>query len=163
MNEKWLIALLPIVVGLLAIIPVIKADNVSVTAEVSPYFSVVFNYNTVNFGSVRPEGPVEAPLGRAGVYNVTVTTNIPLNVTASRAPWAPQEILGLDLLIATAAMNPSGLSPAQWYLLDLSPQTIAAYLPTGVYYHFHDYWVVAFFDVPPGTYSTTVTITYQPA
>jgi len=162
MNEKWLIALLPIVAGLLAIVPVIKADDVNVTAEVIPYFSVVFNYNTVNFGSVRPGEPVEAPLGRAGVYNVSVTTNIPLNVTASRTTWATQEIPGLYLLIATA-MNPSELSSAEWYLLDTFPQTIAAYLPTGVYYHFHNYYVAAKPDVPPGIYSTTVTITYQPA
>ena len=162
MNEKWLIALLPIVAGLLAIVPVIKADNVNVTTEVSPYFSVVFRYDTVNFGSIQPVGPVEAPLGRAGVYNVSVITNIPLNVTASRAPWAPQDFPGLDLLIAVA-MSPSELSPAQWYPLGLSPRTIAAYLPTGVYDHFHDYWVAAMPDVPPGIYSTTVTITYQPA
>ena len=162
MNEKWLIALLPIVAGLLAIVPVIKADDVNVTAEVSPYFSVVFNYNTVDFGSVQPVGSVEAPLGGAGVYNVSVTTNIPLNVTASRTTWAPQEIPGLDLLIAVA-MRPSEFSLAQAYLLETSPQAIAENLPTGKYYHFHDYWVRVKPDVPPGIYSTTVTITYQPA
>jgi hypothetical protein len=160
MNGKWLIALLPIVVGLL-LVPA-TAEDITVTASVPPFVSVVFNYNTVSFGTVAPGPIVEAPGGSSGVYNVTVATNVPLNVIAYRTSWTPSEGNELSLWIV-AAMSPSDFSTAIWYTLTTYNQIIATNLPIGNYIHYHNYRLGVSPYVPPGTYSTTVTITYTPA
>jgi hypothetical protein len=159
MNEKWLIALLPIVVGLLAIVPVI-ADEVTVTATVPYYVSVVFNYNTVNFGVV-PLGSTDypAPGTYDGVYNVSVTTNANLNVYAYRTNWTPYGYLTLKF--GTHSI-PGELSPSSAYTLETWSQLIET-LGAGSYTHYHGYWLTVPSDTPPGSYSTTVTITYTPA
>jgi hypothetical protein len=157
MNEKWLIALLPIVVGLL-LVPA-TAEDITVTADVPYYVSVVFNYNTVNFGTVAPGQYVEAPNQNAGIYNVTVTTNVPLTVSAYRTAWSPADIF---MLVVATTMDPSQV-PMTYYEISISPRTIATDLPTGRYTHYHKYWLSVPTNAPPGTYSTTVTITYTPA
>jgi len=159
MNEKWLIALLPIVAGLLAIVPVIKADDVNVTAEVSPYVSVVFNYNTVNFGSVPPGSTdIPAPNQDSGIYNVTVTTNVPLYVYASRTSWSPSDVLTLKFAVLTSVPFGSFTGTE----IDTSTKQITG-LPAGGYTTYHGYWLTVPLKTPAGTYSTTVTITYQSA
>jgi len=158
MNEKWLIALLPIVAGLLAIVPVIKADDVNVTAEVPPYVSVVFNYNTVNFGSVLPGSTdIPAPNQDSGIYNVSVITNVPLNVSAYRTAWSPSDALTLKFAVG------SSVPTSPQVTLATTSQVVATLTETGRYIHYHGYWLTVPLNPPAGTYSTTVTITYQPA
>jgi len=159
MNGKWLIALLPIVAGLLAIVPVIKADEVTVTASVPYYVSVVFNYNTVNFGTV-PLGSTDypAPGTYDGAYNVSVTTNVNLNVYAYRTNWSPYEGY-LTLKFGTHSI-PGELSPS--YTLETT-DTLIETLGMGSYTHYHGYWLTVPSGTPAGSYSTTVTITYTPA
>jgi hypothetical protein len=155
MNEKWLIALLPIVVGLLTV-PAI-ADEVTVSATVPTYVSVVFNYQTVNFETVTPGETYSAPGQENGIYNVTVTTNVPLTVSAYRTAWtynAP-----LILKFATGLTVPT----YPQVTLTTSSQTVATLTQTGQYTHYHGYWLTVPSDTPPGSYSTTVTITYTPA
>jgi len=156
MNEKWLIALLPIV-GLLAIVPVIKADEVTVTASVPPYVSVVFNYNTVNFGSVTAGSTdVPAPGQENGIYNVSVTTNVPLTVSAYRSVWSPSDVLTLKFGVGTSVPTSPQVT------LITSSQTVATLTQTGQYTHYHGYWLTVPLNAQ-GSYSTTVTITYTPA
>jgi len=159
MNEKWLIALLPIVAGLLAIVPVIKADDVNVTATVPPYVSVVFNYNTVNFGSVAPgKTDVPAPGQENGIYSVSVITNVPLSVYASRTAWSPSDVLTLKFAADTVP------STAPQVELKTTSQLVTTVGYTGQYTHYHGYWLTIPLTAPGGVeYSTTVTITYQPA
>jgi spore coat protein U-like protein len=159
MNGKWLIALLPIVVGLLAIVPVIKADDITVTAEVPPYVSVVFNYNTVNFGNVAPGSTdVPAPNQDSGIYNVSVTTNVRLYIYASRTPWSPSDVLTLKFAVLTSVPFGSYIGPE----IDTSSRLITGIAP-GSYTTYHGYWLTVPSNTPAGTYSTTVTITYTPA
>jgi beta-galactosidase GanA len=157
MNEKYIWLILPII-ALLAV-PAI-ADNVSVSATVPTYVSVVFNYNTVNYGQVSATGvtDLEAPNGASGVYNVTVNTNVPLNVSAYRTAFTPSDVLTLKIATATST---SDLSTATKYTLTTTPQLIATNLPTGSYTHYHDYFLTVPSLTSPGTYSTTVTITYS--
>jgi hypothetical protein len=158
MNGKWLIALLPIVVGLLAIVPVIKADDITVTAEVPPYVSVVFNYNTVNFGTVAPGSTdVPAPNQDSGIYNVSVTTNVPLTVSAYRTAWSPSDVLTLKFAVGTSVPSSPQLT------LTTSSQTVATLTQTGQYTHYHGYWLTVPVSTSAGAYSTTVTITYTPS
>ena len=157
MNGKWLIALLPIVVGLLAV-PA-TAEDITVTAGVPTYVSVVFNYNTVNFGNVTPGSiDVPAPGTYGGAYNVTVTTNINLNVYAYRTNWSPYE--GYLVLKFGMHYNPGDLSPS--HTLVTYSQLIGT-IAMGSYTHYHGYWLTVLSNAPSGTYSTTVTITYVPA
>ena len=157
MNGKWLIALLPIVVGLVAIVPVIKADEVTVTASVPSYVSVVFNYKTVNFGSVAPGSTdVPAPNQDSGIYNVSVTTNVPLTVSAYRTAWSPSDILTLKFGVGTSVPTSPQVT------LTTSSQTVATLTQTGQYTHYHGYWLTVPLNAQ-GSYSTTVTITYTPA
>jgi len=75
---KKALIILP-VVGLLLVALAIAQEasqNISVTADVQPYYSVVFDYNTVDFGAVYP-GFIPAPGNALGAYNVGVETNIP--------------------------------------------------------------------------------------
>jgi hypothetical protein len=159
MNGKWLIALLPIVVGLL-LVPA-TAEDITVTADVPTYTSVVFNYNTVNFGTV-PLGSTDypAPGTYAGVYNVTVITNVGLNVYASRTNWSPMEGY-LTLKFGTSFIS-GELSPFYTVVLDTSSQLVAS-VGLGSYTHYHGYWLTVPASTPARSYSTTVTITYTPA
>jgi hypothetical protein len=159
MNEKWLIALLPIVAGLLAIVPVIKADSVNVTATVPPYVSVVFNYNTVDYGQVNATGVTDlaAPNQNSGIYNVTVATNVPLNVSAYRSAWSPSGPLTLKFAVG------SSVPTAPQVTLTTDSQVVATLTQTGQYTHYHGYWLTIPAYTAPGTYSTTVTITYAAA
>jgi len=159
MNEKWLITLLPIVVGLLAIVPVIKAEDIQVTAEVPPYVSVVFNYNSVNFGSVAPGSTdVPAPGQDQGIYNVTVDANVFVNVYAYRTTWSPYESM---TLMFASGFNSVPTSPQVH--ITRGSQLVASITGAGHYTHYHCYWLTVPLTTLPGTYSTTVTITYQPA
>jgi hypothetical protein len=157
MNEKWLIALLPILVGLL-VVPA-TAEDITVTADVPTYVSVVFNYNTVSFGTV-PLGSTDypAPGTYDGVYNVSVTTNVGLNVYASRTNWSPIEGY-LTLKFGTHFIS-GELSPS--IILETSAQLVET-IGMGSYTHYHGYWLTVPSLTPAGGYSTTVTITYTPA
>jgi hypothetical protein len=157
MNGRWLIVLLPILVGLL-VVPA-TAEDITVTAEVPTFVSVVFNYNTVSFGVVTPGSTdVPAPGTYSGVYNVSVTTNVGLNVYASRTLWSPGDYLTLKF--GTNSLL-EYLSPAYAVVLTTSSQLVET-IGMGSYTHYHGYWLTVPSDTPAGSYSTTVTITYTP-
>lgn len=155
MNEKYLWLILPIVASLLAV-PAI-ADEVTVTAEVPPYVSVVFNYVTVNFGSVFPGSTdVPAPGLGIGIYNVTVTTNVPLTVSAYRTLWSPSDVLTLKFAVGTSVPSSPQVT------LTTSSQTVATLTEFGQYTHYHGYWLTVPSGASVATYTTIVTITYSP-
>jgi hypothetical protein len=156
MNGKYLWLILPIVATLLAI-PAI-AENISVTATVPTYISVVFNYNSVNFGSVAPGSTdVPAPNQNSGIYNVSVTTNVPLAVSAYRTAWSPSDVLTLKFAVGTSVPSSPQVT------LTTSSQTVATLTQTGQYTHYHGYWLTVPVSTSAGAYSTTVTITYSAA
>ena len=159
MNGKWLIALLPIVVGLL-LVPA-TAEDITVTADVPYYVSVIFSYNTVNFGTVSlGVTDYPAPGTYSGIYGVLVTTNVNLKVYAYRTNWTPYE--GYLTLKFGTHYSPSELSPFSAYTLETWSQLIET-TGTGSFIHYHGYWLTVHSGTPPGNYSTTVTITYTPA
>jgi hypothetical protein len=155
MNEKYLWLILPIIASLLAV-PAI-ADDIQVSATVQTYVSVVFNYNTVNFGNVAPGSTdVPAPNQDSGIYNVSVTTNVQLGVNATRTPWSPSDILTLKFAHGTALP----LSVQNAGAIDTSTTYFGPPISTGAYTEYHAYWLTVPSLAPAGTYSTTVTITY---
>jgi hypothetical protein len=143
-------------VAALLAVPVI-ADDITVTAEVPPYVSVVFNYNTVDFGNVAAGSTdVPAPNQDSGIYNVSVTTNVPLTVSAYRAAWSPSDVLTLKFAVDTSV-------PSSPQVTLTTSQTVVTLTTTGQYTHYHGYWLTVPAYTAPGTYSTTVTITYAAA
>jgi len=157
MNGKYLWLILPLVAALL-VAPVI-ADNISVTATVPTYVSVVFNYNTVNYGQVSATGVTDlaAPNQNSGIYNVTVATNVPLSVSAYRTAWSPSDVLTLKFAVG------SSVPTSPQVTLATTSQVVATLTQTGEYTHYHGYWLTVPAYTAPGTYSTTVTITYAAA
>jgi hypothetical protein len=157
MDKKYLWLVLPIIAALLAV-PV-TADDVTVTANVPVFVSVVFNYNTVSFGVVTPGSTdVPAPGTYEGIYNVTVTSNVYLDVHASRTLWSPLEGY-LTLKFGTHFIS-GELSPS--IILETSDQLVGTVEP-GSFTHYHGYWLTVPLNAPAGSYSTTVTITYAVA
>jgi hypothetical protein len=159
MNKKYLWIMIPLVAALLAV-PA-TAEDITVTAEVPPYVSVVFNYNTVNFGNVTSGSTdVPAPGQDQGIYNVTVTTNAPLTVSAYRTAWSPSDVLTLKFIDVA---QPSDFALVDKYILTTTAQVIRTISAFGTFTDYHGYWLTVPLNAPRGTYSTTVTITYQPA
>jgi hypothetical protein len=154
MGEKYLWLILPIVVALL-VVPAI-ADEVTVTATVPPYVSVVFNYNTVDFGAVGP-GSTDIPALNqySGIYNVSVTSNTGFTVSAYRTAWSPYDILTLKFAVGTSVP----LSPQ--ITLTTSYESASSF-SAGQYTLYNAYWLSVPSDAPRGSYSTTVTITFIP-
>jgi len=155
MNEKYLWLILPIIAALLSV-PVI-ANEVTVSATVPTYVSVVFNYNTVNYSQVSATGVTDlaAPNQNSGIYNVTVATNVPLTVSAYRTAWSPSDVLTLKFAVGTSVPSSPQVT------LTTTSQTVATVTQTGQYTHYHGYWLTVPAYTTPGTYSTTVTITYS--
>jgi hypothetical protein len=154
MNEKYLWLILPVIVALLSV-PAI-AENISVTATVPTYVSVVFNYASVNYGQVSATGVTDlvAPNQNSGIYNVSVATNVHLTVSAYRTAWSPSDVLTLKFAVGTSIPSSPQVT------LSTSSQTVATITQTGQYTHYHGYWLTVPAYTTPGTYSTTVTITY---
>jgi hypothetical protein len=155
-DKKYLWLVLPIMAALL-LVPA-TADNVTVTAEVPTYVSVVFNYDTVNFGTVSL-GSIDypAPGQGEGIYNVSVTANVPLTVSAYRSAWT----YGAPLILKFATGLTVPTSPQIELISD--PRTVETITEYGYWTHYHGYWLTVSPHTPAGYYSTTVTITYTPA
>jgi hypothetical protein len=156
-GERMNKILLALIALSLLVAPVI-ADQITVTADVPPYVSAVFNYNTVNYGTVQPGSTdVPAPNQANGIYNVTLKSNVNVNVTAYRSAFSPSEGLTLKFGEATTLSN---LAPK--VTLTTSSQVVST-ITAGEYTDYHGYWLTVPITQAPGTYSTTVTVTYQPA
>jgi len=157
---KKALIILPVVGLLLVTLAVAETQNIPVSVNVLPYYSVVFNYYTVDFGSVAPSTAIQPAPGNAqGEYNVTVDTNVPLDVIVVRTDWTPSSTL-MSLLFNTA-YDAANLSPG--YYVEVGNPAYVARVGTGTFTHYHGYWIDVPMGTSPGTYSTTVTITYQPA
>jgi hypothetical protein len=156
MNGKYLWLILPVIASLLAV-PAI-ADDIQVSATVPTYVSVIFNYNSVNFGSVAPGSTdVPAPNQDSGIYNVSVMTNVPLTISAYRSAWTYNAPLILKFAVGTSVPT----SPQIELISD--PRDVETITEPGQWTHYHGYWLTVPSLAPAGTYSTTVTITYTPA
>ena len=133
------------------------SEDIIVSVDVQPYYSVVFNYASVSFGAVYPGTDIPAPGNAQGEYNATVETNIALLVSVSRTVWLPEDILTLKFA-------------SSFFDIPTEPTRIIGTTPIGVdsiapgsYTHYHAYWLDVPIGASPGGYSTTVTITYHPA
>ena len=156
---KKALIILPIAGLLLVALAVAQvSEDIIVSADVQPYYSVVFNYASVSFCAVYPGPDIPAPGNSIGAYNVSIEANIALRLNASKTPWMPADAPGFVLEFASGYEIPT--APA--YIIDVISTTVG-YTSPGVFTHYHAYWL----DIPPellpDIYLTTVTLTYEPA
>lgn len=132
------------------------AQEIAVSVHVVPYISVVFSYNSVNFGMVPAltYGARPIPDYTTGVYNVSVTSSSNYDVYA-RHTGLPSSIT------LSMAVSHSPTSRGWFYGLSTSDQLIYSGSP-GSRYEYHQYELSVEF-AEAGYYTTTVIITYAPA
>jgi len=153
---KKALIIFPIAGFLLVALAVAQMQYITVTADVQPYYSVVFSYNTVNFGSVYPGTEIPAPGNAQGEYYASVETAMELQVTVGRTAWSPSDVLTLKF---ASALNEIPTVPE--YEIGTTFIIVDSIAP-GSHTHYHAYWLYVPPEASPGTYSTTVTITYTP-
>jgi len=142
-----------------------ETGTVTVTASISPYLVVTFNYDTVDFGSPSAGASVNIfDIGLNGTLNVTVDTNSDYNVYARGTDWSGPSAYSLSsfpIYFDTDMSSTSDFLGTGKVALTTSDQLIDSYgyAVTGTQYHYYE--IVIPSNAPAGTYSNTVTITYQ--
>jgi hypothetical protein len=122
----------------------------------APYLSVVFNYNSVDFGIVIPNTIAEA---KSINYNVSITSSSDYKVSAYATDWSGPTTIPANTLYFAVNDTLDNLSFATAKQLSNSVQLIATF-PSSVTTNYHAFY----FNVPlapPGTYTATITITYE--
>jgi len=159
MKYASLLSLLILALGLVAV-PA-YSDTVTVSATVSPYISVTFNYNAVDFGTVTVGSTDNHPTPdyTTGVYNVSIDTNTNYTVSAYESGDFTSNGLTLDFAVSS---NPT--VDGTFYTLGTSSQTVYTSSLTETFEgtEYHQY-LLDVGDIPTGSYSTTVYITYSAA
>ena len=126
-------------------------------AKVVPFvFSVVFGYDSVNFGTVLPSTIAEM---KGIEFNVTVSSTTDYKVMVNATDWSGPATIPANTLYFAVAEVLEDLSFIVAKQLSDVLQTIAVF-PSTVSTNYHAYY----FNVPlvpPGTYTATITITYE--
>jgi hypothetical protein len=132
----------------------------SIGAEetVGPVFSVVFNYNSVDFGTVTPNTIAEA---KSINYNVSITTNTDYKVSVNATDWSGPITIPANTLYFAVNDTLDKLSFSTAKQLSNAVQQVAVFLSSVTTNYHAFYFSVPL--VPPGIYTTTVTITYEVA
>jgi hypothetical protein len=121
-----------------------------------PSFSVVFNYNSVDFGTVTPNTIAEA---KSINYNVSVVSSSDYKVSVNATDWSGPTTIPADTLYFAVNDTLDKLSFATAKQLSNAVQLVATF-PSTVTTNYHAFY----FNVPVvpiGTYTATVTITYE--
>jgi len=148
---------------LLLLLPIVGADDVTVSATVNSYITATFNYNSVSFGSLNAgtsDNP--APNQANGVYNVTIDTNKNFTLTASGTDFddGAGHTFSISNLKLDSDTSAGSLAVGNAVALSTSSQTIDTNILYTTTTHYHGYWLT----IPSGqyasTYSSTVTLTY---
>jgi parallel beta-helix repeat protein len=132
------------------------AKYVAPSPPPAPYLSAVFNYNSVDFGTVIPNTIAEA---KSINYNVSITTNTDYKVSINATDWSGPTTIPANTLYFAVSDTLEKLSFATAKQLSNAVQLIATF-PSNVTINYHAFY----FNVPlapPGTYTTTITITYE--
>jgi parallel beta-helix repeat protein len=133
-----------------------NTDYLPLTKYIPPSFSVVFNYNSVDFGTVTPNTIAEA---KSINYNVSITTNTNYKVSVNATDWSGATTIPANTLYFAVNDTLDKLSFATAKQLSNAVQLVATF-PSSVTTNYHAFY----FNVPVvpvGTYTATVTITYE--
>ncbi|MCW1312924.1 MAG: hypothetical protein OH338_05875 [Candidatus Parvarchaeota archaeon] len=163
---RKILLLVPLALALLSL-PIAgfaQQGNVTVSATVTGYIEVTFNYNQVVYPSISAGSTdVPAPNQQNGIYNVTVNTNYDFTVKARGTNFS--DGAGHTFSISNLKMDTdpsvSGLSLNNAVALSTSDVTIDSNVPYTTEIHYHGYWLSIPTGQYAGTYTSTVTITYN--
>jgi len=119
-------------------------------------FSVVFNYNSVDFGIVTPNTIAEA---KSINYNVSVTSASDYKVSVNATDWSGAITIPANTIYFAVNDTLDKLSFATAKQLSNAVQQVAIF-PSTVTTNYHAFYF-AVPVVPIGTYTATITITYE--
>jgi hypothetical protein len=125
---------------------------------IPPSFSVVFNYNSVDFGTVTPNTIAEA---KSINYNVSITTNADYKVSVNATDWSGAKTIPANTIYFAVNDTLDKLSFVTAKQLSNAVQQVAIF-PSAVTTNYHAFYFVVPV-VPIGTYTATITITYEVA
>jgi len=125
---------------------------------IPPSFSVVFNYNSVDFGIVTPNTIAEA---KSINYNVSITTNTNYKVSVNATDWSGAKTIPANTIYFAVNDTLDKLSFVTAKQLSNAVQQVAIF-PSAVTTNYHAFYFVVPV-VPIGTYTATITITYEVA
>lgn len=158
MRYKYLLALAPLVIGIISCVSLVGAqESIEVNATVAPYISVVFNYTTVDFGTLTAGTVDNYKYGGM----VTIDTNADYKVEAYGSDFSDGagHTFGISNLKLDAASTSGGLSVGDAVALSSSYVLIDTFSYSVTENH-HGYWL----SIPSGQYaaqySTTIYIRY---
>lgn len=161
MKNKYLLLLTLVISSFL--LSQTSAEDVVVRTEIQPTLSIVFNYNTIDFGILTiGSNNNPAPNQTNGIYNVTVNTNQNFKVEASGTTFTGAthnfSISNLKMDTNPVAQN---LSLSNVVILTTSPQIIDNNINYTVTTHFHGFWLSIPSSQYAEKYNSTLTITYS--
>lgn len=161
MRAEYVLLILGIIVvlgTLVSQIAISQEVNVSATVLETPYFSAVFNYNTVNFPPAYQGTSNVAPTPHynTGVYNVLIDTNVYYRVYAREDGNFYTNGLTLKM-----AVSRNQYDDGTFYTLGTSDTEIY-YGSPGYWTDYHQYLLDISPTAEPGNYMTTVYITLIP-
>jgi hypothetical protein len=163
MNKK----IMTLALGLLALglmSSAVLSDDVSVTADVSPYITAVFQYNTVAYGTLGAgTHDTAAPDQAIGIYNVTVDTNANYKVSASGTDFSDGggHTFGIGNLKMDTDPNKNNLSNTTAVALSGTPLVIDTGLTPSNTVNYHGYWLSIPAAQYAASYSSTVTVSLE--
>jgi len=118
--------------------------------------SVIFSYTTIDFGAVESYTTAE----KKGIeFNATIETTADYRILVSATDWSGVAIIPVNTLYFAVNSTVEDLTFDNAKQLSTTPQEIAVF-PSTVNRNYHAYY----FNVPlvpPGTYNTILTITYE--
>jgi len=121
-----------------------------------PSLSVVFNYNSVDFGTVTPNTIAEA---KSINYNVSITTNADYKVSVNATDWSGATTIPANTIYFAVNDTLDKLSFVTAKQLSNAVQQVAIF-PSTVTTNYHAFYF-AVPVVPAGTYTAIITITYE--
>jgi hypothetical protein len=125
----------------------------------TPTLSVTFNFNKVDFGTVNIYQYNPALNQELGIYNVTVSSTSNYVVKAYAYDWSGLETIPANTLYIDTNETLSNLSFDSKVQLSTTNVTIDTY-PASVTENYYAFWFYAPL-VKPGSYNTTMVITYE--
>jgi len=127
--------------------------------QYAPALSVTFNFNKVDFGTVNIYQYNPALNQELGIYNVTVSSSSNYVVKVYAYDWSGLQTIPANTLYIDTNETLSNLSFDSKVQLSTTNVTIDTY-PASVTENYYAFWFYAPL-VKPGSYTTTMVITYE--
>ena len=157
--------LFAIVMALLSVgMPLVLADDVSVTTGVDSFMTATFNYNSVAFGTLTQgtSDNVPTPSHATGVYNVTISTNKEWKVSALGVDFnnGAGETFGIANLKMDTNEVAGSLSVGSATALSTGSQDIDTTMDYTDVINYHGFWLSIPASQYADNYNSNVTVTY---